>query len=123
MMMRTLNKTMIRNLTAMTASQLKKDLRDERKKSMLSRLSPEAGKLFKLLAARDWKDKNPKMSASMKDLVSDKDAQWALAIINTQTKRRSGLVSEKGLFGFFANEREPQRFHHIYVQANHSNSY
>jgi hypothetical protein len=57
---------MIRNLTAMTASQLKKDLRDERKKSMLSRLSPEAGKLFNLLAARDWDNKNPRILKSMK---------------------------------------------------------
>jgi hypothetical protein len=42
---------MIQNLAAMTASQLKRDLRDKKKKSMLLRLSPEAGKLFDLLAA------------------------------------------------------------------------
>jgi hypothetical protein len=94
---------MIRNLAAMTASQLKRDSRDEKKKSMLLRLSPEAGKLFDLLAARDWDDENPKMSRSMRDLVSDRDSQRALAIIKTQTKRWSGLVSEKGLLGFFAN--------------------
>jgi hypothetical protein len=94
---------MIRNLAAMTSSQLKRDARDERKKSMLSRLSPEAGKLFDLLAARDWEDENPRMSKSMRDLVSDRDSQRALAIIKTQTKRWSGLVSEKGLLSFFAN--------------------
>jgi hypothetical protein len=94
---------MIRNLAAMTASQLKRDVRDEQKKSMLSRLSPEACKLFDLLAAQDWRDENPKMSKSMKDLVSDRDSQRALAVIKTQTKRWSGLVSEKGLLGFFAN--------------------
>jgi hypothetical protein len=94
---------MIRNLAAMTASQLKKDSRDEKKKSMLSRLSPEAAKLFDLLAARDWTDEHPKMSKSMKDLVSDRDSQRAIAIIKTQTKRWSGVVSEKGLLGFFAN--------------------
>jgi hypothetical protein len=98
-----LNKAMIRNLAAMTASQLKKDSRDEKKKSMLSRLSPEAAKLFDLLAARDWTDEHPKMSKSMKDLVSDRDSQRAIAIIKTQTKRWSGVVSEKGLLGFFAN--------------------
>jgi hypothetical protein len=94
---------MIRNLAAMTASQLKRDSRDKKKKPMLSRLSPKAGKLFDLLAARDWDDKNPQMSRSMKDLVSDRDSQRALAIIKTQTKRWSGLVSEKGLLGFFAD--------------------
>jgi hypothetical protein len=40
----------------------------------------------------------------MKDLVlEDRDSQRALAIIKTQTKRWSGLVSKKGLLGFFAN--------------------
>jgi hypothetical protein len=94
---------MIRNLAAMTASQLKRDSRDEKKKSMLSRLSPEAGKLFDLLAARYWDDENPQMSRSMKDLVSDRDSQRALAIIKTETKQWSSLVSKKGLLGFFAN--------------------
>jgi hypothetical protein len=60
---------MIRNLAAMTASLLKRDSREEKKKSMLSRLSPEAGKLFDLLAAQDWDDKNPQMLRSMKDLL------------------------------------------------------
>jgi hypothetical protein len=70
---------------------------------MLSRLSPEARKLFDLLAARDWDDENPQMSRSMKDLVSGRDSQRALAIIKTQTKRWSGLVNKKGVLGFFAN--------------------
>jgi hypothetical protein len=39
----------------------------------------------------------------MKDLVSDRDSQRALAIIKTKKKRWSCLVSEKGLLGFFAN--------------------
>jgi hypothetical protein len=39
----------------------------------------------------------------MKDLVSNRDSQRTLVIIKTQTKRWSGLVSEKGLLGFFAN--------------------
>jgi hypothetical protein len=95
---RDLNKAMIRNLAAMTASQLKKDSRDKRKKAMILMLSPKAGKLFDLLAGRNWDDKNP-----MKDLVSNRDSQRALAIIKTRTKRWTGLVSKKGLLGFFAN--------------------
>jgi hypothetical protein len=38
----------------------------------------------------------------MKQLVSDKDSQRALGIMQTQTKKWSGQVSEKGLMGFFA---------------------
>jgi hypothetical protein len=94
---------MIKNLTAMTAAQLKKDAREERKKSMLSRLSPEAAKLFELLAARDWRDEHPRMTKFVKNLVSDRDSHRALGVMKTITKNWSGRVSEKGLLGFFAN--------------------
>lgn len=98
-----MQKEMLQNLTAMTASQLKRDNKDDARKSMFSRLSPEAGKLFDLLAARDWRDERPKMSSAIRNLVSDKDSQRALGIIRTLTKKWPGTVSEKGLLGFFAN--------------------
>jgi hypothetical protein len=66
-----LNKAMMRNLAAMMASQLRKDSQDEKKKLMLSRLSPKAGKLFDLLAARDWNHEDPRMSKPMKYFISD----------------------------------------------------
>ena len=93
---------MMRNLTAMTASALKRDAREDRKKSMLSRLSPEAAKLFSLLSAQDWQHKDPKLNSFMKQLVSDKDSQRALGIMQTQTKKWSGQISDKGLMGFFS---------------------
>ena len=70
---------------------------------MLSRLSPEAAKLFELLAARHWKDEQPRMTRFVKDLVSDRDSHRALGVMKTVTKNWSGRVSEKGLLGFFAN--------------------
>jgi hypothetical protein len=94
---------MMRNLTAMTASALKRDAREVRKKSMLSRLSPEAARLFSLLSAQDWQHKDPSLNSFMKSLVSDKDSQRALGIMQTQTKKWSGQVSDKGLMGFFAS--------------------
>ena len=48
---RNLHKAMVRSLEAMTSSQLKRDEKEDKKKSMLSRLSPEGGALFKLLSA------------------------------------------------------------------------
>jgi hypothetical protein len=44
---------MMKNLTTITASHLKRDTKEDKKKSMLSRLAPEAAKLFELLSARD----------------------------------------------------------------------
>jgi hypothetical protein len=66
---------MMRNLTAMTASALKRDAREDRKKSMLSLLSPEAARLFSRLSAQDWLHKDPKLNRFMKQLISDKDLQ------------------------------------------------
>jgi hypothetical protein len=54
---------MMRNLTAITASHLRRDVRADQKKSMLSRLAPEAAKLFDMLSARDWEESAPKMNA------------------------------------------------------------
>jgi hypothetical protein len=94
---------MMRNLTAMTSAALKRDKREDKRKSMLSRLSPEAARLFSLLSAQDWHDKDPKLNPFMRQLVSDKDSLRALGIMQTQTKKWSGQVSEKGLMGFFSS--------------------
>jgi hypothetical protein len=93
---------MMKNLTAMIASALKRDAREVLKKSMRSRLSPEAAKVFSLLSAQDWQHKDPNLNSFMKRLISDKDSQRALGIMQTQTKKWSGQVSNKGLMGFFA---------------------
>jgi hypothetical protein len=98
-----LNSVMIKNLTAITASHLKRDAKEDRKKSMLSRLAPEAAKLFDLLSARNWNDSEPRMNPFVKDLISDKDPQRASGIMLTRTKKWSGEISDKGLLAFFAN--------------------
>jgi hypothetical protein len=98
-----LNAAMMRNLTAITASHLRRDVRADQKKSMLSRLAPEAAKLFDMLSARDWEESAPKMNAFVKDLISDKDSQRASGIMATTTKKWSGEISDKGLLSFFAN--------------------
>jgi hypothetical protein len=38
----------------------------------------------------------------MKQLIANKDSQQALGMMQTQTKKWSGQVSEKGLMRFFA---------------------
>jgi hypothetical protein len=88
---------MMKNLAAMTASQLDKDTRKERKRSMLSKLAPEASDMFTALSAKDWYDEDPKMNQFMKRLVEDKDSNKALNIMTMRTKRWSGQASDKGL--------------------------
>jgi hypothetical protein len=79
---RNLHKAMVRSLQAMTSSQLKRDQKEDKKKSMLSRLSPEGGSLFKLLAAKDWKDGNPKLPAFTKKILEDRDSNRAIGEMN-----------------------------------------
>jgi hypothetical protein len=91
---RNLHKVMVRSLQAMTSSQLKRDQKEDKKKSMLSRLSPEGGSLFKLLAAKDWKDGNPKLPAFTKKILEDRDSNRAVGEMKTISKRWSGKISE-----------------------------
>jgi hypothetical protein len=97
-----LQKAMIDNLTAITASHLRADARKDEKKSMLSKLAPEAAKLFDLLAAMDWRDHSPRMTRFAKDLVSDRDSNRACGIMRTKTKNWSGEISERGFVAFLA---------------------
>jgi hypothetical protein len=108
---RDLQSVMIKNLAAMTASQLDKDAREEKKRSMLSKLAPEASDMFATLSARDWCDEDPKMNHFMKRLVSDKDSNKALNIMTMRTKRWSGQASDKGLLEFFATGHSAREIH------------
>ncbi len=67
----------------MTSSQLKRDQKEDKKKSMLSRLSPEGGSLFKLLSAENWKDENPKLPDFTKQILEDRDSSRAIGEIKT----------------------------------------
>ena len=100
---RDLHKAMVRSLHAMTSSQLKRDEKEDKKKSMLSRLSPEGGSLFRLLSARDWNDRDPTLPALTQKILADRDSNRALGEMKSLAKRWSGRISEKGLLSFLAN--------------------
>lgn len=87
----------------MTSSQLKRDEKEDKKKSMLSRLSPEGGALFKLLSAQDWRDFNPALPSFVKKILEDRDSNRALGEMKTISKRWSGKISEKGILSFLAS--------------------
>jgi hypothetical protein len=100
---RDLNRTMIRSLQAMTDSQLKRDQKADKNKSMLSRLSPEAGSLFRLLSATGWNDWNPRLPSLTKKILEDRDSNRALGEVKSLSKRWTGKISEKGFLLFLAN--------------------
>ena len=95
-----LNKALMRNLTALTEQTLKTTEREEKKKSMKSLLSPEAEKLFTVLCATDWRDKEPETSEFLDKLLADKNMTKALGIIRSASANWKGAVSEKGFAKF-----------------------
>jgi hypothetical protein len=97
-----IKKALLLNLTTMTESTLAAQERDERKKSMRSRLSPEAESLFTLLCARDWRDSKPSLPSFTEKLLADKDLNKALGILRAFTANWKGAVSEKGFAKFLA---------------------
>ena len=97
-----LQKALIQNLTTMTESALAAQERDERKKSMKSRLSPEAEALFSLLCASGWRDYTPTMPQFTEKLLADKDLNKALGILRAFTAKWKGSVSEKGFAKFLS---------------------
>jgi hypothetical protein len=99
---RDLNKAMIRSLQAMTSSQIKRDRKEDKKKSMLSRLAPEAASLFTLLSAKSWKDTDPKLPELTKKILEDRDSNRALGEMKSISKRWNGVVSDKGVLSFLA---------------------
>jgi hypothetical protein len=94
---------MVGSLQAVTSLQLKRDQKEDKKKLMPSRLSPEGGSLFKLLSAKNWKDRNPKLPAFTKKILEDRDSNGANGEMKTILKRWSGKISKKGTLSFLAN--------------------
>ena len=70
----------------MTESQLKRDQKAEKNKSMFAQLSPETGSLFKLLSAKDWNDRDPKLPSPTKKILKDQDLNRTLGVVKSLSK-------------------------------------
>jgi hypothetical protein len=93
----------MQNLTAVTTSTIERNNREDGRKSMLARYSPEQANLFKALSAQDWHDHHPKINDFMKSILSERDASRALDTVASWTRKWAGVVSRKGLTQFFAH--------------------
>jgi hypothetical protein len=83
-------------------TQMENREREERKKSMLYRMSPEQASLFKLVSARNWSDRSPKLNKFTTKLIEDKDSSKAIATIASETRGWAGQVSPSQLIAFLS---------------------
>jgi hypothetical protein len=90
------------HVAKLTEAQLEDKRRDERKRSMLSRLSPEQAALFKLISARDWEDYDPVINPFTTKLIEDKDLTKAIDTIASELRRWPGQVSHRQLAAFLS---------------------
>jgi hypothetical protein len=98
----TLMAALLQNVNIMTTQTLQSVECEEKKRSMLSRLTPEAESLFTLLSATDWADKKPVMNTFTRKLLVDKDPVKAFNIVTSATRDWKGAVSKRGLAQFFS---------------------
>jgi hypothetical protein len=95
---------MIRSLDAMTSSQIKSEHGEDKKKSMLFRLAPEAESLFTLLSVKSWKDTSPKLKDLIKKILEDQGSNRTLGEMRSLcSKRWTKKISEKGILSFLAS--------------------
>jgi hypothetical protein len=88
-------------MNAMAGHALRVAQREEKKSSMISRLSEEQSDLFTLLSAQDWSDHHPRLSAFASQLLSDKDPWKAHSLITSETRSWRGMVCKRGITQFF----------------------
>jgi hypothetical protein len=78
--------------------------KEDKKKSMLSRLSTDAEKLFSLVSAPSWRyQREPKLNSFMERLTSDKEVTKALNLVKHMTKKWRGKLCDKGVVNFLVN--------------------
>jgi hypothetical protein len=100
---------MIQNMSMVARQTMIAQTRDERKKSMMSKLLEEEKSLFKLLSARDLRVDDPVIPTSTTQLMSDKDVNLAWAQVTKKTRNWPGRISQEQFTkflrtGFVANE-------------------
>ena len=96
---------MIRSMQVLTSSQLKRDQREDKKKSMLSRPPTKARNLSRFLSTTDWRGgTNPKLPDQTKKILEYCDSNGALGEIKSLSKQWTEKISKKEiLLSFLAN--------------------
>jgi hypothetical protein len=85
-----------------------------KKKSLFSRLTPNQGKLFTALSAKDWWDYDPELNVMTKQLMEDRDGNKMANLVEDWTQDWQGRVAKSGLLQFLTKgyraEEQPGGF-------------
>jgi hypothetical protein len=92
---------MMQNMTMMAAATIKQQEREDRKKSMMSKLITQDEILFELLTAESWHDDGKGKSEYTQRIMADKDITVAWRMIERTTMSWPGLISQKQIAKFF----------------------
>lgn len=90
----------------MNKSQKEQRKRDDKKKSLFSKMTSEAEWLFINLCAKNWKDDNPRLNKFIGRIVADKDLSKAVRLVQQNTSTWRGKVCHKGLVQFLTSGYE-----------------
>ena len=85
----------------MAAASIRQHERDDRKKSMMSKLIIQDERLFELLTAESWHDDGKGKSEYTERIMADKDITVAWRMIERTTMSWPGLISQKQIAKFF----------------------
>jgi hypothetical protein len=66
-------------------------------------MGPKTEKLFILLSARSWEDKNPELNSFMKRMMEDKGMARALEMVRSEKRQWEGTITNNGLIQFLSN--------------------
>jgi hypothetical protein len=85
-----------------------------KKRGLFSRLTPNQGKLFTALSAKNWRDYDPELNLMTKQLMADRDGNKIANLAEDWTQDWQGRVSKSGLLQFltkgYRSEEQPGGF-------------
>jgi hypothetical protein len=91
---------MMQNMSMMASSTMNHQQKEDKRKSMMSKIIREDEHLFTLLAAESWDESHPRICTFTRDLMADKDVHVAWAQIKRKIMEWPGLVSQKQMTKF-----------------------
>lgn len=94
---------LLQGVGALTKLQTQSVERERRKTSVLGRLAPRQEFLFTALAARNWRDRSPRMSNEAELMLEDKDMERNWNIADDLMREWPGVMSKPAFIQFLAN--------------------
>jgi hypothetical protein len=97
-----LTAALVQNMNELAASHLEVKRKEAKKSSMMNLMGAETEHLFKVLSAKGWSDRDPKLNPFMELLVRDKGMSRASELVRSEMRRGEGSVTDNGLIQFLS---------------------